>query len=742
LNKLILFFFFFFFLIFKSFLFLYIIFFYDNILNLNNHWYYYILEKFKWDESCIKYYELGRHMINLIKSFGDCLDGLLEDKIRNELYKKQLRDTYISIIDREDIDEIKNLSNNNSKIDIIFELYNNNLLTFERFQFIVNSCTKYLNISSKLITTLIKDENTILLDIIFSNLKFYENEFILRLLLHYKNKTAISISDFNKQISNEKFKILTNTEYSYNDSGKYLINECNKKDINIYIIKYLIEHGADINKGNWEGETPLLYTCYNKNEIFAKKFIEYLSDINKNDFISLFETFSSKNEVVIKYLIKHGADINKRNWYGETPLFRACSSGNEAIVKYLVKHGAYINKKSKKGETPLFKVCSNNNEALLKYLIEHKADINENIWANLNPILYAYEKKNEVIVKYLVELGANINEEDNNGYTPLFEACRNRNEKTIKYLIEHGADISKVNENGETLLFDVCNKSFLNYLSKYRYDIKDNNYTLLFEASLRRNKAVLKYLVEQGIDINKTNNDGNTVLFEVCSRGNEALIKYLVELGADINIKNINGNTVLFEACANGNEELVKYLVEFGADINIINNSGKTLLCKAYSSGNEALVKYLLEHGANEVFPSLYYSENGIRYKFVGNYICVMSYKAEDDRYIDIENGDIVSIYNFEGLYALGFNYRTKRIGIFPLYNIDSLNGLSLFYRILENTEDASENDIVFIVSNYDNGKLLGYNITKREAGFFNRNQLEILLFDNNKNPIIQNNSN
>ena len=55
---------------------------------------------------------------------------------------------------------------------------------------------------------------------------------------------------------------------------------------------------------------------------------------------------------IIKFLIKQGADINKVNKYGETPLFSAYHVGNEAIVKYLVEHGAEIKRKNKKGQTP------------------------------------------------------------------------------------------------------------------------------------------------------------------------------------------------------------------------------------------------------------------------------------------------------------------------------------------------------------------------------------------------------
>jgi len=142
-------------------------------------------------------------------------------------------DSYISAIDSKDLNKLENLINN--KIDIIFELYNSDLLNKKHLNFIMKNCTKCLNISSNLVKRLIKDKKISLQDIIFSSntLKFYDNNFILQLLLHYKNKTEISTQELKYQISNEKFKILTSKNYS-NNVGKYLIDETNKNNINIY----------------------------------------------------------------------------------------------------------------------------------------------------------------------------------------------------------------------------------------------------------------------------------------------------------------------------------------------------------------------------------------------------------------------------------------------------------------------------------------------------------------------------
>ena len=363
-------------------------------------------------------------------------------------------------IDNENIDEIEKLRKNikiNDKNDIILDMYNNKLLTSERLQFITKKCTKYLNVSSNLIKKLIKDEKIIFLDIIFSNLNFCSNETILRLLFYYRNKTVISTSCLNQQISNENFKISVNFDYSFNNIGKYLINECNKKNINIYIIKFLVEHGADVNKKSYNGATSIFYACKMANEAVVKYLVEHGADLNKTNHdgnTPLFIACLSGNEAIVKYLVEHGADINKENMTGNTPLFKACLSGNEAVVNYLVELGADVNKKSYNGTTPLFYACSNgNNEAVVKYLVEHGANINKDInYYEETPLFKACESGNVAIVKYLVEHGADINKVNNNDETPLFNACKYRNESVVNYLIEIGADINKMNIFGETPL--------------------------------------------------------------------------------------------------------------------------------------------------------------------------------------------------------------------------------------------------------------------------------------------------
>jgi len=79
--------------------------------------------------------------------------------------------------------------------------------------------------------------------------------------------------------------------------------------------------------------------------------------------------------------VELGANVNKVNNIGETPLFDACRNGYETIVKNLVTHLADINKENCNGKTPLFFSYGNGYEAIVKYLIKHGANINkENIY--------------------------------------------------------------------------------------------------------------------------------------------------------------------------------------------------------------------------------------------------------------------------------------------------------------------------------------------------------------------------
>jgi len=151
------------------------------------------------------------------------------------------------------------------------------------------------------------------------------------------------------------------------------------------MIKYLIEHGADVNDEYYVNECHGEGCCY------------YYS----TPLITAIEEHLDKN--LVEYLIEKGANVNYLESayscgnfeYEYTPLSIACDSLSigeddiiiDEIVECLVDHGADVNVQLQNRihgmVTPLDIICINGNyESTKKYLIEHGAVANNNKYNN------------------------------------------------------------------------------------------------------------------------------------------------------------------------------------------------------------------------------------------------------------------------------------------------------------------------------------------------------------------------
>jgi len=124
------------------------------------------------------------------------------------------------------------------------------------------------------------------------------------------------------------------------------------EDIDDILLESLLNMGINIDKRNDRGYTPLMNLIYH-----------YMH----RSFISL--------------LINHGADMNIINNEGDTPLLMACKTGNYDLAQALIEGGADVNIGDREGNTPLIiAFCEKNYTSLgrlFKYLIGHGADVNK-----------------------------------------------------------------------------------------------------------------------------------------------------------------------------------------------------------------------------------------------------------------------------------------------------------------------------------------------------------------------------
>jgi len=107
---------------------------------------------------------------------------------------------------------------------------------------------------------------------------------------------------------------------------------------------------------------------------------------------------------------------------------------------------------------------------------------------------------------------------------------------------------------------------------------------------------IVRYLVEEhGSNIHQENElTRETVLFNACKSGNHKVVRYLVEQGLDLYKINTNGEIPILIACRYGGERLVRYLVEeLYVDLKHQSDTFKELLLKHAKNSNVKLLNYL-----------------------------------------------------------------------------------------------------------------------------------------------------
>lgn len=149
--------------------------------------------------------------------------------------------------------------------------------------------------------------------------------------------------------------------------------------------------------------------------------------------------------------------------------------------------------------------------------------------------------------------------------TPLILCAKNDNLPAFKALVEKGADLGKKFSGGETPLrtalnhsYDIVMYIFVNYRGQF-----DKEVTKFTYAAYSKDVRVLQLLKEQGLDMNCTGSKFPP-LHTFADYGNLVGIKFLLDNGVDINLRNQLGQTALERAERAGMKEAVELLKKYG----------------------------------------------------------------------------------------------------------------------------------------------------------------------------------
>lgn len=202
---------------------------------------------------------------------------------------------------------------------------------------------------------------------------------------------------------------------------------------------------------------------------------------------------------VVKYLIDHGANINASTYAKLTPLHWAVHSYSDPVIKkeiirfLLSKNPELANLQNDKGITPLMWVA-NDSEETIQLLIDHGADVNAmdfNGYSSLHSWTRWWpEDKSE----FLIQQGANVNAKDKNGRTPLHVAAIAGRENRVRLLLKYGGDINAKDNFGYTPL-DLAVK--FNHKTLVDFLKKENGLTGNFSGSMKFNSYLTSHFNER-----------------------------------------------------------------------------------------------------------------------------------------------------------------------------------------------------------------------------------------------------
>lgn len=279
------------------------------------------------------------------------------------------------------------------------------------------------------------------------------------------------------------------------------------------VVRYLIEKGADASVATTDKDTPL-------------HLLETEGIINGNEYLGC-----------IKILMDAGCDPCARNLAGETPMHAAARRGSITVLKFLLLQGVPLPHDILRTSAP----------SMFRSLISKGADarcVGTNVDMQLmhRALNFGNEEDCLECAKTLVGAGWDPSLKNAAGQTPIHVAARQGHISVIKYLLSQGATLPP-----DILLAGLAPSN------EFRH---------------RTPKALIRFLICEGADVNAATSDRNTPLHlalppglvsgsartldrSVVSRLWE-VVEILLNCGANPSARNAGGQTPFDIAEANG----------------------------------------------------------------------------------------------------------------------------------------------------------------------------------------------
>lgn len=339
------------------------------------------------------------------------------------------------------------------------------------------------------------------------------------------------------------------------------------------MVKQLLDSGADADAATWTGETVLMRCSRTGATDAVAALLQHGAATNAHENrkhqSALMWAAAEGHADVARLLLEYGAAVSARSSGGFTPLLFAARSGDVETARILLDAGADANEKTAAHGNTLVVAAAGNHEALALFLVAAGADVNSadasgitalhhavaNGLAALNgvrydPVYRVIPQNSLNLAKALLDAGADANAAiaknkrlgpdgspfDMEGATPFLLAAVSADVEMMQLLKAHGADQRKVGKGGTTALMAAARAACTGACA-FKGGNKAN------DDDIARAHAAVTAVIEMGIDIDARNEDGQTAMHMAAFTGADPVVKYLAEQGADINVVDNYGET-------------------------------------------------------------------------------------------------------------------------------------------------------------------------------------------------------
>jgi len=391
------------------------------------------------------------------------------------------------------------------------------------------------------------------------------------------------------------------------------------------MVERLLASGAEPNRAQTTGETPLMTAAHTGDAKTVAALLAHGATVDARENpagqTALMWAVSEKHPEVTQLLIKAGADVRLRSKAGFTPLLFAAREGDVESAGLLVAAGAGVDEPMPDGTTPLVVAAASAREEVGTLLLEHGADANA-AGAGYTALHAAIPKNELGLVKALLAHHANPNarlvkappavfgptggagsevasgalvaaggaradraevagavqargmRSSGLGASPFWLAAKYVNVPVMHALVAGGADPLLTLDEGTTPMMAAAGLTQFEGPHSRRGDVST------FRTNWNEDEALeaVRLLVDQGADVNATNQVGQTALHGAAYLGASRIVKFLVDHQANLNARDRQGQTPFRVAEAHlnvsgqgvtHNPETAQVLKDLGADASL-----------------------------------------------------------------------------------------------------------------------------------------------------------------------------